>query len=107
MPFSPPPAPPPDAVEVTEYKIKDQIYFFHDSKRYLTPQCHFANIGRIAGEWRKGEVKDYEGSSDESPRYLVSTYWTGRATGSPLMQKRNDRSCMRLLGSYTRWRLVI
>ena len=26
----------------------------------------------FAGEWRKGEVRDQDGSSEENPRYLVS-----------------------------------
>ena len=27
----------------------------------------------VVGVWREGEVRDHEGSSEESPRYLVST----------------------------------
>ncbi|KAL8902731.1 MAG: hypothetical protein Q9207_004428 [Kuettlingeria erythrocarpa] len=52
-PTQPPPAPPSDAIEATKYKRQDKVYFLYGEK------------------WRKGEVENYEGSSDESPRYLV------------------------------------
>ena len=71
------PAPPLDAVEATEYSITDNVYFFLYGMRCRpgwTPYWLANNIGCIAGKWRKGQVKDYEGSSDESPRYLVSGY---------------------------------
>ncbi|KAL8752826.1 MAG: hypothetical protein Q9184_005615 [Pyrenodesmia sp. 2 TL-2023] len=60
-PTQPPPAPPSDAVEATEYKIQDKVYFLYGRR------C--ANVPTEI--WRKGEVKNYEGSSNESPRYLV------------------------------------
>ncbi|KAI4192436.1 MAG: hypothetical protein LQ346_004306 [Caloplaca aetnensis] len=53
-PTQPPPALPSDAIEATEYKIQDKVYFLYSKI------------------WRKGEVKNYEGSSNESPRYLVN-----------------------------------
>ena len=81
MPFSPPPAPPPDAVEATKYKIEDQVYFYKNSKIHLTIRCQFAKVEFIAGKWRKGEVKDHGGSSDDAPRYLVRTYELSRAAG--------------------------
>ncbi|KAL8917144.1 MAG: hypothetical protein Q9208_008113 [Pyrenodesmia sp. 3 TL-2023] len=53
-PTQPPPAPPSDAIEATEYKIQEKVYFLYNKI------------------WRKGEVKSHEGSSKESPRYRVN-----------------------------------
>lgn len=48
-----PPAPPTDSIEATDYAINDKIYFL------------------LYGGWRKGVVREQEGSSNESPRYLI------------------------------------
>lgn len=94
MPPTRRPEPPNDSIEASRYAIKDKVYFLLYGKgcrnslvpdRSLTPH--------IAGIWRAGEVRDYEGSSEDSPRYLVSIMirnllrttcltWIARATGS-------------------------
>ena len=99
-------APPSDAVEATEYSITDKVYFFLCGMHCRLGQtlCWLADTECITGKWRKGEIKDYEGSSDESPRYLVSGF--RRAARPELMQKGKHRFRMKLRATYARWRLV-
>lgn len=94
MPPTRPPEPPNDSIEAPRYAIKDKVYFLLHGKgcrNNLAPDWWLTS--HIAGVWRAGEVRDHEGSSEESPRYLVSIMiqdllwttcltWNARATGS-------------------------
>lgn len=67
-----PPDPPNDSIEATDYAIKDKVYFLKygkGSRKSVAPDRSLTS--HIAGKWRMGEVKSHEGSSEESPRYLV------------------------------------
>lgn len=69
------PDPPVDSVEESFLAIRDKVYFFAHGiaapkfSEILMRGCALRTL--LSGKWRKGEVRDQEGSSVDSPRYLV------------------------------------
>ena len=71
-----PPSPPNDSEEVSDYVIKDKVYYllYGACLSQMSLSSTLSLTSRIVGKWRTGVVRDHEGSSEDSPRYLVWTH---------------------------------
>jgi len=71
------PDPPDHCEEAREYASGDKVYYFRSGtyccvSTGLSEQPWSGHFWSHLGKWRHGEIKGKGGSSDESPRYLVS-----------------------------------
>ena len=69
------PDPPPDSQELAEYSAGDRVYYYRAGTILFNSKSRLrVSNPNPVGKWRSGEIQGKGGSSEDSPRYLVSLF---------------------------------